>query len=77
MQPQTNYSQLVQSINKLGYSDKKRLFNHLKSIIDSTSKTGKKSKNISWLGCLKDYTDIHGDIISPVMDENQWEVLSE
>jgi hypothetical protein len=28
-------------------------------------------------GCLKDYTEIHGDINSPVMEENQWEVLSE
>ncbi len=77
MQQQTNYNQIVQSINKLKYPDKKRLFNHLKEIIVSNSKTGKKSKKISWLGCLKDYTEIHGDIISPVMDENQWEALAE
>lgn len=30
----------------------------------------------SWLGCLEDCTEIHGDIVSPVMDENQWEVLA-
>lgn len=77
MQQQTNYNQIVQSINKLEYPDKKKLFDHLKGIIDSNSKPGKKSKNTSWLGCLKDYTEIHGDIISPVMDENQWEALAE
>jgi len=25
----------------------------------------------SWLGCLENFTEIHGDIVSPVMDENQ------
>jgi DNA-damage-inducible protein J len=35
------------------------------------------NQNTSWLGCLEDCTEIHGDIISPVMDENQWEVLAE
>ena len=31
----------------------------------------------SWLGCLEDCTEIHGDIVSPVMDESAWEVLAE
>jgi DNA-damage-inducible protein J len=34
------------------------------------------AKDESWLGCLEDCTEIHGDIVSPVMDENQWEALS-
>lgn len=42
-----------------------------------SKKTNNKSiKDDSWLGCLKDCTEIHGDIVSPVMDENQWEVFS-
>ncbi len=28
-----------------------------------------------WLGCLKDHIKITGDIISPVLDEEEWEVL--
>jgi hypothetical protein len=34
-------------------------------------------KDDSWLGCLEGCTKIHGDIVSPVMDENQWEALAE
>lgn len=30
----------------------------------------------SWLGCMKKEGEIVGDIISPVIDENEWEVLS-
>lgn len=30
-----------------------------------------KHQKSSWLGCLSDKTQIHGDIISPVIDENQ------
>jgi hypothetical protein len=28
-----------------------------------------------WLGCMKDRIKITGDIISPVLDEKEWEVL--
>lgn len=31
--------------------------------------------NKVWLGCLKDTVKITGDIISPVLDEEEWEVL--
>ena len=37
---------------------------------------GTAHRNGSWLGCLADKTQIHGDIIAPVVDESQWEVLS-
>jgi prevent-host-death family protein len=30
-----------------------------------------------WLGCLKDRIKITGDIIAPVMDEKDWEVLKD
>ena len=28
-----------------------------------------------WLGCMKDTLKIRGDIISPVLNEKEWEVL--
>lgn len=30
-----------------------------------------------WLGCMKDRIKITGDIISPVLEENEWEVLKD
>jgi prevent-host-death family protein len=30
-----------------------------------------------WLGCMKDHITITGDIISPVLDEKDWEVLKD
>jgi len=47
-------------------------------LLDSKEKgnSGTKHQNGSWLGCLADKTQIHGDITAPVIDENQWEVLS-
>jgi len=30
-----------------------------------------------WLGCMKDHIKITGDIISPVLDEKEWEVLKD
>lgn len=30
-----------------------------------------------WLGCMKDQVEIIGDIISPVLDEKEWEVLKD
>jgi uncharacterized protein YeeX (DUF496 family) len=68
MQQQASYNEIIKTINNLKFSEKLRLLNHLQKIIDSNDKTVKKNKNISWLGCLEDYTEIHGDIISPVMD---------
>jgi len=33
------------------------------------------AKSKAWLGTMKGIVDIKGDIISPVSDENDWEVL--
>ena len=33
------------------------------------------TKPDQWLGCMKDRIKIRGDIISPVLDEKEWEVL--
>jgi len=30
-----------------------------------------------WLGCMKDSIEITGDVISPVLEEKQWEVLKD
>ena len=30
----------------------------------------------SWLGCMRNEGKIIGDIVSPVMNENEWDVLS-
>jgi prevent-host-death family protein len=30
-----------------------------------------------WLGCMRNEVDIVGDIISPVLDEKAWEVLTD
>ena len=30
-----------------------------------------------WLGCMKDRIKISGDIISPVLEEKEWEVLKD
>ena len=30
-----------------------------------------------WLGCMKDKIKITGDVISPVLDEKEWEVLGD
>ncbi len=68
MPQQTSYNEIVKTINSLKLSEKLRLFKYIQEIIDSNNKTVKKNKKKSWLGCLKDYTEIHGDIISPVMD---------
>lgn len=32
-------------------------------------------KNESWIGCMKSTGVIKGDIVSPVVDEEDWEVL--
>lgn len=31
----------------------------------------------SWLGCMRNEGKIIGNIISPIMDESEWEVLSQ
>jgi Arc/MetJ family transcription regulator len=31
----------------------------------------------SWLGCMRSEGKIIGDIVSPVMDESEWNVLSQ
>lgn len=35
------------------------------------------AKPEKWLGCMKDRIKITGDIISPVLDEKEWEVLKD
>ena len=30
-----------------------------------------------WLGCMKDHIKIRSDIISPVLDEKEWEVIKD
>ena len=30
-----------------------------------------------WLGCMKEKIKITGDIVSPVLDQKEWEVLSD
>lgn len=69
MQQQESYNEIIKTVNNLKFSEKLLLFNHLQEIIDSNGKTVKKNKKKSWLGCLKDYTEIHGDIISPVIND--------
>jgi prevent-host-death family protein len=34
-------------------------------------------KSNQWLGCLKDRIQITGDIIAPVLDKDDWEVLKD
>ena len=34
-------------------------------------------KSDLWLGCMKDRIKIKGDIISPVLNETDWEVLKD
>ena len=34
-------------------------------------------KSDPWLGCMKNRIEITGDIISPVLDEKEWEVLKD
>ena len=34
-------------------------------------------KSKSWLGCMEDSLKITGDVVSPVLEENEWEVLRE
>jgi len=38
---------------------------------------GSPPKPDQWLGCMKDQIKITGDIISPVLDEKEWEVLKD
>ena len=58
-------------------------------LLDNVKKTGKGEpialvtpppappKPDKWLGCMKDRIEIMGDIISPVLNEKEWEVLKD
>lgn len=70
-----SYTQIMQYIIELNYSQKKRLLKDIKKMIVK-QKDKKIPKDASWLGCLSHKTRIPGDIISPVVDEGCWEVLS-
>jgi hypothetical protein len=52
-------------------------FKLFESKVPNKEAQDKPAEDESWLGCLEDCTEIHGDIVSPVMDENQWEALAE
>ena len=79
MQHQSNYDRIIKTIDTLDYFEQINLLNHIKRIVNSTKKTGQgsDSKNASWLGCLSEQTKIRGDITTPVLEEKEWEVLSE
>lgn len=34
-------------------------------------------KTKSWLGCMKESIKITGDVVSPVVNEKEWEILRE
>ncbi len=78
MLQQVEYNRIIRSIDRLDYLDKTKLLHHLKKAIDSNKKRKITPFNqkTSWLGCLSDQTQIRGDIIAPVLDEAEWEVLS-
>lgn len=47
----------------------------VKELIKSYQSTTAAKK--SWLGCMRNEGKIIGDIMSPMMNENEWEVLSQ
>jgi predicted RNase H-like HicB family nuclease len=71
----------VTQVELVGKKSKPGTRNSLKGIWkdveidDALFDEAKKSlfKDDSWLGCLEDCTEIHGDIVSTVMDESQWD----
>lgn len=73
----TEYSQIKRSFDKLGFAEQMQLFEYIKRKVESHVKPKPKKRISSWLGCLSDKTNIVGDIISPVVKESDWEVLSE
>lgn len=79
MQHQSIYDQIVKTIDTLDYFEQLSLLNHIKRIVNPGKKTGQGSngKDTSWLGCLSEQTEILGDISAPVIEEKEWEVLSE
>jgi hypothetical protein len=71
------YNQIIQTINKLEYSEKRQLFEYIKEMVKARPKSKHKTiEGSPWLGSLTGKTNIIGDITSPVMDEMEWEVLS-
>jgi hypothetical protein len=51
-----------------------KLLEDIEKIVDGSNK--KKCKNNSWIGCLPGKTKIKGNIIAPVIEEGEWEILS-
>lgn len=72
---QSNYKKIVQIIKQMEYYQQLRLLEEIKRIIEHGNKRKKKATS-TWIGSLSGKTKILGDIVSPVMDEKEWEVLS-
>lgn len=57
------------------YCQQMKLLEDIKRIIDYSNKKKKKTTN-TWIGSLAGKTKILDDIVPPVTDETEWEVLS-
>lgn len=71
---QSNYKKVVRIINQLEYYQQLKLLEDIKRIIYCGNK--KKKTNNAWIGALSGKTKILGDIVAPVIEEGEWEVLS-
>jgi hypothetical protein len=69
-----NYNQVVGIINQLKHCEQLKLLEDIKKIIAFNNK--KKRIDNSWIGALSGKTKILGDIVAPVVEEEEWEVLS-
>ncbi len=76
MQQNLDYKHVLKEVRHLEHAEKIRLLEELKKMVRSTPQNEQKPGAGTWLGCLEDQTQILGDIVSPVLDENQWEVLA-
>jgi hypothetical protein len=71
---QSNYKQVVRIINQMEYCQQLKLLEDIKRIIGYSNK--KKKTTNTWIGALSGKTKILGDIVAPVIGEDEWEVLS-
>lgn len=68
------YLQIKQLIFQFDYIEQLKIMEEFKTIINFSTK--KKQENNSWIGSLSGKTKILGDIVSPIVEESDWEVLS-
>lgn len=73
---QSNYKKIVRIINQMEYCQQLKLLEDIKRIIDYGNKKKKKKTTNTWIGSLSGKTKILGDIVAPVFEESEWEVLS-